>query len=60
MQEQELYDDQKQAKDAGQIDIQEILPFLHDPHASQGNKIGWVKECRPVALTVRAPDSKSG
>jgi hypothetical protein len=41
VQEQELLDDKKQAKDAGQAVFQEILPFLQNTHAPQGDKVGF-------------------
>jgi hypothetical protein len=40
MQEEKLYDDQKQEEDPGQIGIKKILSFLPDPYGAQGNQVG--------------------
>jgi hypothetical protein len=41
VQEQELLDDKKQKKDAGQAVFQEILSFLQNAHAPQGDEVGF-------------------
>jgi hypothetical protein len=41
VQKQKLFDDQKQKKDAGQAVFQEILSFLQNAHAPQGDEIGF-------------------
>jgi hypothetical protein len=41
VQKQELFDDQKQKKDAGQTVFQEVLSFLQIAHASQGDQVGF-------------------
>jgi hypothetical protein len=41
VQEQELFDDEKQAKDAGQAVFQEILSLLQNAHAPQGDEVGF-------------------
>jgi hypothetical protein len=41
VQEQELFYDKKQKKDAGQAVFQEILSFLQNAHASQGDQVGF-------------------
>jgi hypothetical protein len=41
VQEQELFYDKKQKKDAGQAVFQEILSFLQNAHAPQGDQVGF-------------------
>jgi hypothetical protein len=41
VQEQKLFDDKKQEKDTGQAVFQEILSLLQNPHAPQGDEVGF-------------------
>jgi hypothetical protein len=41
VQEQKLFDDEKQEKDAGQAVFQEVLSLLQNAHASQGDEVGF-------------------
>jgi hypothetical protein len=41
VQKQELFDDEKQKKDAGQAVFQEVLPFLQGAHTSQRDEVGF-------------------
>ena len=40
MQEAQLFHDQKQVEDVGQIGAKEVLSFLSKTHASQGDQVG--------------------
>ena len=57
MQKQELFDHEEQEKYNGQASAEKILQKLYETYGAQRNES--VDECRPVALTARASDSKS-
>src|SRR2546427_499256 len=54
----ELFDDEEQADASGPHGAEEVLPVVSQAHAAQGDEV--VAGRRGVALTARAPDSKSG
>src|SRR5262249_8939488 len=49
--------DEEAAEAGGTAGAQEVLPVVPEAHRAQGNEVG---RTRAVALTARAPDSKSG
>ena len=64
LQAQELHEHEEQEDDDGQARVQEVLPGVPEPHAAQGGQgLGpqpAIRRAGSVALTARAPDSKSG
>src|SRR5207302_250714 len=56
----ELFDDQEPPHAPGPAGAEEVLQVVPQAHAAQRDEVGRASAHRGVALTARAPDSKSG